>query len=252
VHNIEMQEMSAEFLKIWHSAGNHLNSQVQGGIRAWLRAHPNPPILEHLSFRIENQLFFIRIEDRNEKIQGPGSIQGLLAVSEACQGHACLLPMRKKLFGGEWVSAFKGWGLLDARTMEPIDPMDLITDERIVMTAWEQQDLAVQVVKDSLQKQGSKIMSWQSNPEVDPAIWFLNSFGTPEWVVVRATNFPDNQAARPANWEELISQCSSVSNKGHFASVAIASADQPFLREEEPAIPLWRGRALHIRFNGLE
>ena len=79
MHNIEMQEMSAEFLSSWQAAGNHLNNQVQGGIQSWLRAHPHPPVLEHLSFRLGNQLFFVRIEDAEKRVQGPGSLRGLMS-----------------------------------------------------------------------------------------------------------------------------------------------------------------------------
>ena len=58
----------------------HLNTQVQGGIQGWLRAHPYPPFLEHLSFRLGNQLFFIRIVvDTN--ISGPGNMKGLVALA---------------------------------------------------------------------------------------------------------------------------------------------------------------------------
>lgn len=134
MHEIEMQEMSREFLKCWQSAGIHLNNQVQGGIQSWLRAHPYPPFLEHLSFRLGNQLFFVRIEDVDAKIQGPGSLRGLFAVSDVNHGHACLLPMKKNFFGGGWVPDRSGWGLIDAKTKKPINPISLVTDEIIEMT----------------------------------------------------------------------------------------------------------------------
>lgn len=60
MHTVETHEMTPAFYEIWRAAGQHLNSQVEGGIRSWLRAHVSPPILEHLSFRLGNQLFFIR------------------------------------------------------------------------------------------------------------------------------------------------------------------------------------------------
>jgi hypothetical protein len=55
-------------------------------------------------------------------------------------------------------------GLLDARTGKPIDPIALVSDERIEMTDWELQDFAVQIVRDHLDKTGKKQMSWQGNP----------------------------------------------------------------------------------------
>ena len=71
MHEIEMQEVTPEFSACWHAAGHHLSQQVQGGIQSWLRADLSPPFLEHLSFRLGNQLFFVRIEDVDNKVHGP-------------------------------------------------------------------------------------------------------------------------------------------------------------------------------------
>jgi len=48
-----------------------------------------------------------------------------------------------------------------------------VTDELIEMTDWELQDFAVQAVHNDLMKNGRKILSSQSNPMVDPSIWFI-------------------------------------------------------------------------------
>ncbi len=252
MHSIETQEMSGAFLKIWQSAGAHLAAQVHGEPLSWLRAHPNPPYLEHLSFRLGNQLFFIRAEDAEGKVEGPGSSRGLLMVADANKGHACLLPMRRKWFGSTWVADQPGWGLIDARTKAPIDPLSLVSEEKIEMTQWERHDMAVQVVKDHLSKSGYQIMSWQGNPGVDPSIWFIGESQGPEWVVVRQVSYPDNQAKRPRDWEAIRSRCEPLSRIGHFASVAVASSDQPFQSGQELPVALWRGHGMHIRFTGLE
>ena len=42
-----------------------------------------------------------------------------------------------------------------------------------------------------------------------------------------------------------------MSSIGHFASVSITNAEQPFESENEVAVPLWRGHAMHVRFTGL-
>ena len=252
MYEVEMQEMSSEFLECWKEAGKHLNNQVQGGIQAWLRAHPYPPFLEHLSFRIGNQLFFVRVEDVDGKVKGPGSLRGLFAVAEGNGGHACLMLMKKNLLGGKWIPKQKGWGLIEAETKKLVDPYILVTEEKIEMTSWELQDMAVQIVRDYLTKHDYQLMSWQSNPEVDPAIWFLGDSEGPEWVVVRGVRYPANKAPKPENWQAIIDQCSHMSSIGHFASVAFVSTDQGFKSETEKAVPLWRGHAMHVRFTGLE
>lgn len=252
MHNIEMHEMTEAFFPCWKAAGIHLSKQVDGGIQSWLRAHPYPPFLEHLSFRLGNQLFFVRIEDVDGKAQGPGTIRGLAAAARDGNGHACILPMKKKLFGGSWVADMPGWGLLNAETRKPMNPVSLVTEEKIEMTPWEVHDMAVQVVRDYLQKEGFELMSWQGNPEVDPSIWFVGKTRRPEWVVVRSAKFPASNADRPTNWAAIADGCARLSTTGHFASVAVVSVNQPFASSEEAPVPLWRGHGMHVRFDGLE
>ena len=251
MYEIEMQEMSREFFPIWQAAGEHLDAQVDGGIQSWLRAHPYPPVLEHLSFRLGNQLFFIQVEDAEGRIKGPGSRRGLLAVARGTNGHACVLPMRKRMLRSSWVADRPGWGLIDARTGQAIDPHALVTDEPIEMTDWELHDMAVQVVREHLQQQGFKLMSWQGNPDVDPSIWFVGKSGRPEWVVVRAYAFPQEGAERPGNWEDIADGCSHLSTTGHFAPVGICGADQLLDLGDNVKRP-YRGHRLHVAFKGLE
>ena len=250
MQNIDMQEMSPEFLNCWQAAGNHLNNQVQGGIQSWLRAYPHPPILEHLSFRLGNQLFFVRVEDAEKHVVGPGSLRGLMLIADECKGHACILPMKKRI-GGAWQADHGGWGLVDATTGASVDPVMLITDQKIEITEWELQDFAVQVVRDQIKKEGYQLMSWQGNPVIDPAIWFMGKSKKPEWVVVRAVRYPKSEATRPANWGAIATDCAHMSSVGHFASVAVVSAEQDFDTNDAKPLPLWRGYGNFVRYEGL-
>ena len=249
LHEIDMQEASEAFACCWQAAGQHLQQMAQGPIDSWLRAHLNPPFLEHLSFRLGNQLFFIRIEDADGFLEVPGSRAGLLAVASGCNGHACLMPMAQR--GGNWIPMQPGWGLLDALSGRPVDPMVLVSEEKIEMTNWELHDFAVQVVRDHIAQKGRQLMSWQGNPSVDPSIWFVGENG-PEWVIVRAVRFPARDAEPPKNLEKIKSRCSRLSTVGHFASVGIASSDDAFDPNGIiPPAPLWRGHGMLVRFEGL-
>lgn len=252
MYEIDMRDMSEAFFPCWNAAGIHLSKQVDGGIQSWLRAHPYPPFLEHLSFRLGNQLFFIRVEDVDGKVQGPGNPQGFITAARMANGRACILPMKRKLFGGAWVADMPGWGLLDPDTRRPIDPVALVTDQKIEMTSWEVHDMAVQVVRDHLVKQGFNVTFWHGHPEVDPSIWFVGNSKRPEWVVVRSAIFPAKSAERPSNWQEIAACCAKISATAHFASVALVSVNQPFKFSEEAALPLWRGHGMNVRFTGLE
>ena len=251
MQNIDVEAMSDAFMAVWQAAGLHLDAQVRGGIQSWLKAVPYPPFLEHLSFRLGNQLFFVQVEDADGKVQGPGNLQRLLAVAAGCQGYACRLPMRKKMFGG-WVARHPGWGLIDVQTGRPVNPVELLTSEKVAMTDWERQDFAVQVVRTHLENQGFKLLSWQGNPAVDPAIWFIGHSRRPEWVVVRACSYPQRSVERPSRWSEIGASCNAPNAIGHFASVALTSARQPMQSDHEAVEPLWRGHAVQVRFDGLQ
>jgi hypothetical protein len=120
------------------------------------------------------------------------------------------------------------------------------------MTPWEVHDMAVQVARDHLEDQGLRLMSWQGNPKVDPSIWFVGTSGRPEWVVVRPARFPAGSAERPDNWAAIASSCARLGTTGHFASVAIASMDQPLQSSDEAPVPLWRGHGMEVSVTGLE
>jgi hypothetical protein len=70
---IENHEVSAEFARCWHAAGSHIQSRLQDPLRSWLKTSLIPPFLEHMSFRLGNQLFFLRIEDVDAGSNVPGS-----------------------------------------------------------------------------------------------------------------------------------------------------------------------------------
>jgi hypothetical protein len=248
MQDIEMHRVSEDFACCWRAAGQHIQKCAQGPLHSWLKANLNPPFLEHLSFRLGNQLFFIRIEDADGGLEVPGSRKGLLAVADGCKGYACLMPMRCQADG--WISDAPGWGLIDARSGKSLDPANEITDERIEMTDWELQDFAVQIVRRQLEKDGRKLMSWQGNPAVDPSIWFVGETG-PECVVVRAARYPVSDAEPPAGWGQIAARCATMSKIGHFASVSVANAGDAFDPSGGVPEPLWRGHAMIVRFEGL-
>jgi hypothetical protein len=248
MHDIEMHEASPEFAQCFQAAGRHLLTQAQGVELSWLKADLRPPFLEHLSFRIGNQLFFIRLEEVGRQLATPGGPQGLTSIADGCNGHACLMEMRYTTHG--WRPENPGWGLTDIKTGRSINPAELVSDEKIEMTDWELHDFAVQQVRHfAVEKEGKQLMSFCGNPGVDPSIWFIGENG-PEWIVVRAVRFPENKAAIPDNINNIASSCCKLSNVGHFASVAFAGAYSKY--DPENPEPLWRGYGMHANFSGLQ
>jgi hypothetical protein len=139
---------------------------------------------------------------------------------------------------------------VSAITGAAIDPFALVSDAKIEMTDWELHDFAVQVVRDDLKHQGYKIMSFQGNPGVDPAIWYIGKSKGPEWVVVRASRYPHKIDARPANWDTIVQGCKKLSVIGHFASVGFAGADEQTNADRSAPIPLLRGHGMRVAYEG--
>lgn len=250
MYKIPMHEVGEEFTRCWRAARRHLESQTHDGPLSWLKPDLAPPYLEHLSFRMGNQLFFIRIEDVDGNVCGPGILDGLRRIAKGCNGIPCRMPMRRT--GAKWNPELPGWSLLHADTGQPLNPITLISDEKIEMTDWEVHDFAVQVVRDYSigDKFGRKLIASQGDPEVNPSIWFVGEDG-PEWVVVRAVRYPENEAALPENIADIAAYCARESNIGHFASVSFANSEDPFDSSKAPPLPLWRGYAVYASFQGL-
>lgn len=237
------REVSVPFVACFNAAIRHLRNMADGVLHPGLRAELTPPFLEHLSFRLGNQLFFVRLEDVQERVPSPGTLEGLLTVAEGCQGHACVMPMRRHADG--WRPELPGWGLQDALSGRLIDPPGKITAEPIEVTEWELHDSAVQVVCRAIEAKGLAIMSWQSNPNVDPAIWFVGPDG-PEWVIVRAARYPAAGAQLPAHWQAVAETCAGLGKGGSFASVGFADTDTMDAGDQ-----IYRGQRTHVKFKGL-
>ena len=251
IHPIPMHEITSEFSRCWVEAAKHLERQTRaaGEQMCWLKCNLEPPFLEHLSFRVRNQLFFVRVEDIDRPAIGPGNLKGLESVAEGCEGHPCILRMRKA--GDGWHPADEGWSLSHALTEMAVDPLSLGTDQPIEMTDWELHDFGVQMVRRYLVGQDREIMSSQGNPHVDPSLWFVGDEG-PEWVVVRTTRYPEMEADRPEDWDRIALGCAVMSRRGKFASVSVASSEQQDPENDGVVLPLTRGGPLVVRFMGLQ
>ena len=81
-------KVTDDFKQCWQSAGRHLQSQVEGGL-TWMRASLDEPFMEHLSFRLGNQLFFVRVIDVDNELKVPGTDENLIKIAKGCKGHAC-------------------------------------------------------------------------------------------------------------------------------------------------------------------
>ncbi len=250
MYEIEQGELPKEFTLAWQCAGRHIQKMGQEGVQ-WLRASLNPPIAEHLSFRLGNQLIFVYVDV--EALPLVGKRKDLfLRVSNEATAIPCILKMEHRL--GTYEPIYSGWGLIDAITGKAVNPTNLVSNDFIEMSDWELHDFAIQVVRSHLEKDGKKVFSFQSSRHIDPSIWFEDKNGAC-WVVVRASRYPKKKADYPVNIKDIKQSCSKMSNVGFFASVTVANSDDPFDPKAENNgnfLPLYRGHGMTIRFDGIE
>ncbi len=210
----------------------------------WLRTTPHTPLLEHLSFILGNQAFFVRLEDAesfdlpllSDHEQGrewsaalatsrfPGTLQGLMRIAAGYKGHACIMPMRR--YGEEgWRPALRGWGLLDLRALNPMDPEALVNQKRVIATDWELHDMAVQEVRSALSKEGRRVLSWTNDPGVMPSVWFNNGL-SPCWIIIRACRAPLKTMPAPdaTTIEKIKKQMQGA--PGYYACVSFSGTDE--------------------------
>ena len=245
---IPMNEVTDDFVRCWQSAGKHLQSQIEHDALNFFRANLTPPFLEHLSFRLGNQIFFIHVTDDQGELKKPSKLEATFTAAEIGKGIPCQMVMQRTRTG--WEPKFGGWGLTHAETGETVSPLDLVSDELIEMSDWELQDFAIQIVRDHLEKEGCKVDSSVSDPNIDPQIWFEGKDGEFHYAVVRGVRYPVKEANLPHNIEGIIDYCAQKTKSGYFGSVAVANADEAF-DPDGGGMPLWRGHGLLVGFHGL-
>ncbi len=244
-------QATEEFIECWQAAGTWIQRQAGDSNIAWMRTTLDTPLMEHLSFRLGNQLFFVRVVDADDLIESPGTQEDLMTIAEACNGHACLMPMQFNF--GTWRPTNKGWGLISAKDGAAVNPPDLVTDEKIEMTDWELHDFAIQAAKMHLMQEGETILAAHSNPNIQPCIWLNNEQGSAQWVVVQAVRWPE-EAKIPANIKEIEAAYKNRSATGNFAYVLFANEAHDFnkpLAEGEKPLPIYRGDKVNISWSGL-
>ena len=245
MYEVDATMADDEFIEMWNAAGQFLQSCAKEAKLRWLRADPLPPYLEHMSFTIGNQIFHIRVEDVEQDVQGPGSLDGFRRLTDNTGGVPCVLWMER--VDEKWQPVDAGWGLRNAFDNEVVNPAELVTDKDIEITDWEVHDLGVGIAKQYLEERGIKVTEriWW-DPEITPALWFEGEDSL-EWVIVDATRYPNDPP--PVDQDRLQQHIESFGKMGrphgHHIGVAIASMEEQFDPENFPVSPIYRGHGVY-------
>ena len=255
MHDIPNPRPSKDFMEAFKAAGRSLQAEAdrRGMAFIWIKAVPYGPSLEHLSFFCAGQAYFVQIVDGAGRSAFPGgSKAGLLRIAREYEGFACWMPLRRAsgLFGlgrASWEPVHPGWGLVDAATGAPVRPEDLASAKPRLATRWELHDFAIQIVRETLEKQGLTVLSWNSDPDVEPALWFKGASGQPEWACVGECLGPASRVCAPESLLELASAMMDRGFRGWWAPVGFA----PLVRKPGRPDGLYRGEGADVDFKGL-
>ena len=128
-------EPTQDYIDCYFMVKNHLSVKCDNSL-VWQKCYPSPPFLEHMSFHLGNQSFFVRLYDINRELEEPGNQDGTLNAGKLFNGIACYIAVEK--VDDEWTVAADGWGLFlhedrapDFPNDKPILPPELVTDEKI-------------------------------------------------------------------------------------------------------------------------
>ena len=239
-YEINMHEASDEFRRCWATAGNHLLSQVEKNQLNIYRTDLTPPIREHHVFRLGNQLFTIYLEDIDEQLITPASLEGVIFGSTSMNATPCIMKMQRDI-SGHWQVMGPRWGLIHAQTRKEIFPPEMVTEEKIEISDWELKDFAIQRITEQLRAKGCQLVSHCSDPDINPSIWFVDKNNKFSYAIIKVVRYPELEASPPNNIASIAESLSHESMNGFFYSVGVANHLDAFAPDEIEPMKLWRG-----------
>lgn len=128
---------------------------------------------------------------------------------------------------------------------------DYDLEAEVELSDWEIHDFGIQVVRQSLENDGHEIDAWNSNLDAVAQVKTVID-GKLTYIVVRTVRYPEKDATFGQEDLRLAAELAGSNNADlKIASVALASADDPFDPAAKTGHPIYRGTAVMPRFAGL-
>ena len=202
--SINMDEI---YVEAHNLAGRHIQQMIGENKSnfTWIRPQITRPSFDDLNFRYKNQVFsiLIKIFRNGKEMLDPRREETFIRETKANNLIPCVFPIEFEFvptasahgFGilikpGETPSHelklqdSTGWNLFHVATNERINPLDMADDTPVLMSNYEMQNFAIQIVRDHLQKDGLKLESFCDAPGITPQVWFQDKNGKMCWVCV--------------------------------------------------------------------
>ena len=245
---IDRSDPGRQFIEDRMTALNYLDKialKLEGGTHEyfrWIKTEPSYPAFEDFTFGFGNQIFPVLVLRANEQgrlLNVPPRIEALRRESEANSLIPCVFPILdrtgKPFFSGRW-------NLINPFTGKQVDPVAESSDDLVEISDWELRNWAVQIVYDSLEKDGLEKLSYCDAPGIDPQIWFRDKAGHECWLEVLYAPYPADIQSLTFSYSEWPEQV--LSHEGYVARVGFA--------DSEGMPVLCRTRGAFVNFRGIE
>ncbi len=261
MYDIELLVPDELFLNARDIAGNHIQNMMNKTPSdfVWIRSELTDPAFDDMNFRYKNQVFsvLIKVFLNGHEITDPERQEFFMEETKNYNMIPCIFPVDMNLIAtgigfmikpGEFPKHkltprfAKDWNLIHAETGAPINPLDLASDEPILMSEYELNNFAIRIVSKLLKDDGGKLESFCDIPGVSPQIWFQDSTRKMCWVCVKYGT-QESELTRPDNFEilELSKQPQINKHDGYFATVEFTPI------KGKP----YRGSGFHVKCPGL-
>lgn len=206
----------------------------------WIRVDPMSPKFDDMSFAYKNKIFSVLIDLKNNKKIELTEKEKNKFLTECIANNLipCIFPISEI----ENLSLLpeESWNLYDIRTNELINPLTVATDEKILMSNYELNNMAVEIVKEYIKKEKMVIKSYCDLVGIQPQICFRDAAGELSWIYV---NYSTNTLFKDEtdDLNKLITRLPQFN--GYIARVGLICTNQ-----EKP----YRGSGFYVKFDGIE
>lgn len=238
---LDRPDKTQEYWKAREQVGSFLEERFKkyDGFR-WIRVEPMSPKFDDMSFAYKNKIFSVLIYIKYSDDDMLSKRERDRFVKECSSNNLipCIFPINDKQSLS--LLSDEHWNLYDIRTNEIIDPLTVATDEKTMMSEYEFNNMAVDIVKNYIRKEKMKFESYCDIVGIFPQIWFEDKNNEMSWVYV---NYSTTGKFSDINHElnKLIKGMPQFN--GYMAQVGLICAEKggPY-----------RGAGFYVKFNGIE
>ncbi|MBO4858856.1 MAG: hypothetical protein J5527_10105 [Treponema sp.] len=216
---------------------------------SWINTIPLYPSFHHLSFRFKQSVFSILLDFGKNEVNSMWQTKFFSKLKDDLinrQINECerynLIPCKFCIDLNTFTSVNPNMNLINSITNQICNPLEIASTEDTIMSSWEINNFAIQIVLDDLRKKGFKICSYCDLPGIEPQIWFEDETGRNCWILVKYLK--DDTEDDYHKWQGLQNTNDVLKeHDGYFAGV------QFFQGESQQLI---RGRATFVKYKGLQ